>query len=162
LLGIEISTGSLGHGLSIGAGAALAAKKDNLPNKIFVLLSDGECNEGTVWEAIMFAAHNKLDNLVAIIDKNNLQAFGTTAEVLNTDPLAEKFESFGWLVKEVDGHDIADLVKTLDQLPTGKGKPVAVIANTIKGKGVASLENKLESHYSLLNKEQYLQAIEQL
>jgi transketolase len=162
LLGIEISTGSLGHGLSISAGAALAAKKDDLPNKIFVLLSDGECNEGAVWEATMFAAHNKLDNLVAIIDKNNLQAFGTTAEVLNTNSLAEKFKSFGWLVKEVDGHNIADIVKALDQLPTGKGKPVVVIANTIKGKGIASLENKLESHYSSLNKEQYQKAIEQL
>lgn len=162
LPGIEISNGSLGHGLSIGAGSALAAKKDNSPSRSFVLLSDGECDEGTVWEAVMFAAHNKLDNLIAIVDKNGLQAFGTTAEVLNTDSLAKKFESFGWLVKEVDGHDISDLITVFDKLPAGKGKPVAIIANTIKGKGVISLENKLESHYSSLNKEQYQQAMEQL
>lgn len=162
LSGVEISTGSLGHGLSIGAGAALAAKKDNLSNKFFVLLSDGETNEGTVWEAIMFAAHNKLDNLTAIIDKNNLQAFGTTAAVLNMDSMAKKFESFGWEVIIVNGHDINEMVSTLDKLPIGKSKPIVIIANTIKGKGVSSLENKLESHYSSLNKEQYEQAIGQL
>ena len=155
-LGIEISSGSLGHGLSIGAGIALANKKDGNQGKAFVLLGDGECNEGMVWEAILFASHQKLDNLMAIIDYNKLQGFGSTKNVLNLDPLKEKFESFGWNTLEVDGHNIESIVNASRELLKKKNKPNLIIANTIKGKGVDSMENKLESHYEVLDEKKYL------
>lgn len=160
--GVEASSGSLGQGLSIGAGVALAAKKDNLKRKVFVLMSDGECNEGMVWEAMMFAGHNKLDNLTAIIDYNKLQGFGTTDSVLNLDSFAEKFKAFGWGVREINGHNMAEIIEALDSLPFVSGKPNVIIANTIKGKGVSFLENKLESHYIALDEEQYGQALNEL
>jgi len=155
-LGIEISSGSLGHGLSVGAGIALANKKDGNQGKVFVLLGDGECNEGMVWEAILFASHQKLDNLMAIIDYNKLQGFGSTKNVLNLDPLKEKFESFGWNALEVNGHNIESIVNTSRELLKKKNKPNLIIANTIKGKGVGSMENKLESHYEVLDEKKYL------
>lgn len=156
LPGIEVSSGSLGHGLPIGAGMALAAKRDGKPNRTFVLVSDGECNEGTVWEAAMFAGHHKLDNLCVIVDHNGLQAFGRTAEVLNPGSLADRFASFGWQSLEVDGHDVAQLLAAFEA-PTD-GRPRAVIALTVKGKGLSELEDKLESHYATLDAEQHRRA----
>ena len=158
-LGIEISSGSLGHGLSVGAGIALANKKDGNQGKAFVLLGDGECNEGMVWEAILFASHQKLDNLMAIIDYNKLQGFGSTRDVLNLDPLKKKFESFGWTTQEVNGHDIKSIINVSKELFKEKHKPNLLIANTIKGKGVNSMENRLESHYEVLDEEKYLDII---
>lgn len=149
--GIEMSSGSLGHGLSIGAGVALAAKYDNSDKRSFVILGDGECNEGMVWEAVLFASQRQLDNVVAIIDYNRLQGFGTTDSVLSLDPLKQKFQSFGWSVKEINGHDMTEIIKSMRKLPFERGKPNVIIANTIKGKGSAILENKLESHYLVLN-----------
>ena len=158
-LGIEISSGSLGHGLSVGAGIALAKKKDRNKGKAFVLLGDGECNEGMVWEALLFASHHKLDNLMAIVDYNKLQGFGSTRDVLNLDPLKKKFESFGWTTQEVNGHDIKSIINVSKELFKEKHKPNLLIANTIKGKGVNSMENRLESHYEVLDEEKYLDII---
>jgi len=153
LPGIEMSSGSLGHGLSIGTGVALNSRFDNTTQRIFILLGDGECNEGLIWEAVLFAGHYGLDNLVAIIDYNRLQGFGKTDEILNLDPFSDKFKSFGWAVKEIDGHNIPELIKCFDQLPFEKGKPNCIIANTVKGKGSPFMENKLDSHYIVLNDE---------
>jgi transketolase len=162
LPGIEATAGSLGHGLSIGAGMALAAKKDNKKYKIFVLVGDGECNEGSVWEAILFASQFKLDNLILIIDKNNQQGLGSTQDIMNINPLPEKLKSFGWEVKEVDGHDINDLIKTFKNLPFKQNKPSAIIAHTIKGKGVSFMENNIDWHYRPPNDDQYKLALSEL
>ena len=159
LNGIEAPTGSLGHGLPIACGMALSAKILNLNFKTFVLLGDGECNEGMVWEAILFSSHQKLDNLMAIIDYNKLQGFGSTKSILNLDPLKEKFESFGWNVLEVNGHDIKSIVNASRELLEKKNKPNLIIANTVKGKGADSMENKLESHYEVLDEKKYLDII---
>jgi transketolase len=145
--GIEVGTGSLGHGLSIGAGAALARAMDARPGRTFVVLSDGECNEGSVWEAAMFAAGRKLDNLVAIVDYNKLQATGRSNEITALHPLAEKWRAFGWTTREVDGHDMAAIVGTLAALPFAAGAPSAIVAHTVKGKGVSFMEDSLEWHY---------------
>jgi transketolase len=145
--GIEVATGSLGHGLSIGAGAALARQIDRRPGRVFVLLSDGECNEGSVWEAAMFAAGRQLDNLVAVIDYNKLQAMGRSNEISALAPLAEKWRAFGWAVREADGHDLATLVETFDAVPFGRGHPAVIVAHTVKGKGVSFMEDDLEWHY---------------
>jgi transketolase len=160
LPGVEISTGSLGHGLSIGVGAALAAKQDDLPSRVFVLMSDGECNEGSIWEAAMFAGHHQLDQLTLIVDKNGLQAFGTTDEILNLDLIAQKFESFGWSVKTVDGHNIPDLISVFEFSSLEKGRPTVIIANTVKGKGIPSIENTLHAHYTLLDDALYQEALD--
>jgi transketolase len=157
--GVEVSTGSLGHGLSIGAGMAIAAKGDNKNYRVFVLMSDGECDEGSVWETAMFASHHKLDNLIAIIDYNKLQAFGRTNNVLNLEPLKEKWISFGWAVKEIDGHNFTEIEKSLN---IRRSKPSVIIAHTIKGKGISFMENKLEWHYKSPNKEEYNLAIKEL
>lgn len=147
LPGVETSTGSLGHGLPMGAGMAFAAKYDKSPSRVFVIMSDGECDEGSVWEAALVASHNRLDNLVAIIDYNKLQAFGRISDVLSLEPLKKKWESFGWAVKEIDGHNFDEILSAFEVLPFEKGKPSVVIAHTIKGKGVSYMENKLEWHY---------------
>jgi len=160
--GVEASTGSLGHGLPIGIGMALAARIDGQKYRTFVLMSDGECDEGSVWEAAMFAGHNKLDNLVAIIDYNKLQAFGYTKEVLDLEPLSKKWESFGWAAKEVDGHDIATMCKLFAKVPFENGKPSVVIAHTVKGKGVSFMEGKLEWHYKSLKPEEEKKVLEEL
>jgi transketolase len=162
LPGVEISTGSLGHGLSVGAGISWLAKKENRPNRVFVLLGDGECNEGSIWESAMFSGHHQLDNLVAIIDNNHLQGFGFTDNVLKMDNFAAKWSSFGWAVKEADGHNVKHLAEVFRSLPFEPGKPCLLIANTIKGKGVSDLENKLESHYLTLSEEQFKRAIKEL
>jgi len=157
--GIECSSGSLGHGLSVGTGMALNNKLSNLQGRIFVLMGDGECDEGSVWEAAMLASQKKLNNLTVIIDKNNLQGFGSTKDILEQDTLKERFVSFGWDVYEVDGHNIEELEKVF---AVSCKKPKAVIAHTIKGKGVSFMENKLEWHYKSPNKEQYLEALAEL
>jgi len=160
--GIEISSGSLGQGLSIGVGIALIHKKDNKKNKTFVLLGDGECNEGMIWESALFAAHQKLNNLVAIIDYNKLQGLGSTTKIANLEPLKEKFESFGWKVHVVDGHNIQSMVTAFNNMLGQHDKPNLMIANTIKGKGVPFMENRFESHYEVLDEKKYQIAIEKL
>lgn len=144
--GVEFSTGSLGHGLPVGAGMALAAKADSKNFRTFVLLSDGECDEGSTWEAALFAAHHKLDNLVAIIDYNKIQSMGMVKEIMNLEPLAGKFSSFGWTVKVVDGHNVVELKEALLSTPE-INKPLVIIANTVKGKGVSFMENSVLWHY---------------
>jgi len=160
--GVEVSTGSLGHGLSMGAGMALAAKNDAKKHRIFVLMSDGECDEGSVWEAALFGSHHQLDNLIGIIDYNKLQAFGRTNEVLNLEPLRKKWEDFGWQVKEIDGHNFSEIEKNLSQIPFQKGKPSLLLCHTVKGKGVSFMENKLEWHYKNLTREDYEKALKEL
>jgi transketolase len=145
--GVEVSTGSLGHGLPIAVGMSLAARSANAGTRVFCLLSDGECDEGSNWEAILFAPHHKLDNLCVIVDFNKIQSFGSVAEVLALDPFADKWRSFGWHVEEIDGHDLGALELVLNAAPATPGKPTVVIAHTVKGKGVSFMENKLEWHY---------------
>ncbi len=145
--GVEVSSGSLGHGLSLGCGMALAGKVDAAPYRVFVLLSDGECDEGSIWEAALFAPHHRLDNLVALIDYNKIQSFGTVKEVLDLEPFADKWRAFGWSVVEVDGHDHGLLRYHLRTLPRQPGRPTVVIAHTVKGKGVSFMEGTLTWHY---------------
>lgn len=145
--GVELSTGSLGHGLNVGVGMAKAAKLDNLDHRIFVLLSDGECDEGTVWEAAMFSNHHKLDNLVAIIDYNKIQSLDSIENTLALEPFLDKWISFGWNVIEVDGHNHTDLNDSFNLINQYKNKPSVLIANTTKGKGVSFMENSVLWHY---------------
>jgi transketolase len=145
--GVDFSTGSLGHGLSLGAGAALAARMQGSSRRVFVLVSDGECNEGSLWESVMFAAHNQLANLIAIVDLNGQQAFGYTKDVMSLAPLAEKWRAFGWDVHEVDGHDVAKLKQAIEGLDTGRGAPHVLVANTVFGHGVSFMENQIKWHY---------------
>jgi len=160
--GVEVSTGSLGHGLPIGIGMALTAKKDHRNHRVFVLVSDGECDEGSTWEAALFASHHKLDNLVAIIDYNKIQSFGRTNDVLNLEPLKQKWTSFGWQAKEIDGHNFQELEKTLLSVPFKKDSPNIIIAHTKKGFGVSFMEDKLKWHYKSPTQEQYNMAIKEL
>ena len=146
--GIEAATGSLGHGLPIGVGFALGSKIKNLENHVYVLMSDGECNEGSIWEAALFAAAQKLDNLIGIIDFNKWQATGRSEEVMMLSPLREKWESFGWETMIVDGHDIPLLGSLLSRY-TAEGKPTMIIANTVKGKGVSFMEDNNDWHYRI-------------
>jgi transketolase len=142
--GIEVSTGSLGHGLPLGVGVAIAAKADHLPHRIFVLLGDGECDEGSVWEAALFAGHRKLDNIVAIVDYNKVQSFGSVKEVLGLEPFADKWRACGWSAREIDGHNVEEAVSALSAVPFEKGRPSVIIAHTVKGKGVSFMENSLD------------------
>lgn len=144
LPGIDFSTGSLGHGLSAGLGMAIAAKKDKKSHRVFVVLGDGECNEGSVWEAAQLGSHFELNNLYAIIDSNKMQSLDFCDKTINSGSLADKWRSFGWKVIEVDGHDHAELSSALS---TVSDKPVAVIANTVKGKGISFMESKVLWHY---------------
>ena len=160
--GVEQNTGALGHGLPISVGNAIAAKMDDKDFRVFTLLGDGELPEGSNWEAALTAAHYKLDNLCAIVDKNSLQITAPTADVCNTDPLDAKFESFGWAVKVVDGHDLNALKQAFDSLPFEQGKPSVIIANTVKGKGISFMENQLSWHHGVPNPEQYATAIKEL
>jgi transketolase len=145
--GVEVSTGSLGHGLPMGCGMALAGRSDGADWRAVVLLSDGELDEGSNWEAILFAAHHRLENLVAIVDFNKIQSFGSVKEVLNLDPLPAKWEAFGWGVAEIDGHDHGEIEKHLKAAPFQAGKPSVLIAHTVKGKGISFMENALPWHY---------------
>ncbi|HYH56181.1 MAG TPA: 1-deoxy-D-xylulose-5-phosphate synthase N-terminal domain-containing protein, partial [Anseongella sp.] len=160
--GIEQNTGALGHGLSFSVGAALAARMDRRDYRVFTLLGDGELPEGSNWEAALSAAHYSLDNLCAIIDQNTLQITGPTAEVCNTDPVDAKFESFGWAVRQVDGHDLLQLRETFGQLPFVKGKPSLVIAHTVKGKGISFMENAAAWHHRVPSQAEYAGALEEL
>ena len=160
--GVELSTGSLGHGLSIGAGMALGAKIDDKVHRVFVLLSDGECDEGSNWEAILFASHHRLDNLAAIVDYNKIQSLASVEETLSLEPFADKLRSFGWVVREVDGHDHPQLQKSLSDLPAEIGRPTAVIAHTTKGKGVSFMENTVLWHYRCPKGEEFDAALKEL
>jgi transketolase len=157
--GVEFSTGALGHGLPFGVGKALAAKRSGKDWRTVVLLSDGEMGEGSNWEAIMFAAHHRLDRLTAIIDYNKLQSLGTVANTLGLEPLADKLNAFGWAVREVDGHDHAALSENLSTKLWEAGKPQMLIAHTTKGKGVPFMENKVEWHYRSPNDDQLAEAL---
>ena len=160
--GVEMNTGALGHGLSISVGMALAAKMDHKSYKVYTLMGDGELAEGSVWEAAMAAAQYKLDNLVGIVDRNRLQITGSTEDVMNIEPLADKWRSFGWHVIEIDGNNIDELVNVFETIPTVNDKPTMVIANTIKGKGISFSENQAGWHHRVPNKEEYEQAILEL
>lgn len=160
--GVEASTGSLGHGLSIGAGMALAAKKDKRKGKVYVILGDGELNEGMVWEAAMFAAHHGLDNLVAVVDMNGIQALGRTSEVIGLEPVLNKWTAFGWGAREVDGHGFGEIFRALEAVPFSVSRPSAVIARTVKGKGVSFMEDRLLWHYRPPNEEEYAAALKEL
>lgn len=160
--GVEVSTGSLGHGLSIATGMALAAKRDGHAYRVLALLSDGECDEGSVWEPILFAAHHKLDNLIAIVDYNKIQSLGSVKEVMDLEPFADKWRAFGWAVREVDGHDVNELESTFNSLPFNEGCPSCIIAHTIKGKGVSFMENKLLWHYRCPQEDEFAGALAEL
>lgn len=160
--GVEFSTGSLGHGLPFGVGKALAGKRTNKDWRTFVVLSDGELGEGSNWEAMMFAGHHQLDNLVAIIDYNKLQSLTTVDQTLRVEPLADKARSFGWAVREVDGHDHRALTEQLGVLPWEPGKPSFLIAHATKGKGVSFMEDSVDWHYKSPSKEQLEQALEEI
>jgi transketolase len=157
--GVEFSTGSLGHGLPFGAGKALAAKRQKKMWRTFVLLGDGELDEGSNWEAIMFAAHHRLDNLVALIDYNKIQSLGNTNDIIYLEPLRKKFEVFGWRVREINGHDCEKIEKALLEVPYEEGRPSCLIANTVKGRGVSYMENELAWHYKSPDDQQLKQAI---
>jgi transketolase len=157
--GIDATTGSLGHGLSVAAGMGLAAKRDGKSKRIFVLMGDGECQEGSVWEAVMFAAANSLDNLVAIVDSNGLQAIGKTVDIIPMEPFAEKWKAFGWGVGEVDGHNCGELLDKLTHIPIKPGRPTVIIARTIKGKGVSFMENEIMWHARATTEEEFERAI---
>lgn len=160
--GIEQNTGALGHGLAICVGAALAGKMDGASYKVFTLLGDGELAEGSNWEAMMAAAHHKLDNLTAIVDRNMLQISGSTEDVCALESLAAKVEAFGWAVRTVDGHDIGALTDVLRDTPFKPGRPGLVIARTTKGKGVSFMENEAKWHHGLTSDEQFEQAMAEL
>ena len=160
--GVDCSTGSLGQGLSIANGMAMASKLNGDGYRVYCLLGDGEIEEGQIWEAAMTSAHYKLDNICVILDKNNLQIDGTTSSVMNSSPVNKKFESFGFEVIEVDGHNIQELIDAFNMAKQIKGKPTAIIANTIKGKGVSFMENKVDWHGKAPNAEQYEIAMNEL
>ena len=160
--GVEFSTGSLGHGLPFGCGKALAAKRTGAHWRTFVMLSDGELDEGSNWEAILFAPQHKLDNLVAIVDYNKIQSLGSVAEVLELHPLADKLKAFRWGVKEVDGHDHESIREALSGVPFEAEKPSFIIAHTTKGKGVDFMENSLQWHYSSPKPDQLVEALRQI
>lgn len=159
-IGIEFSSGSLGQGLSLAAGTALALKKKNNSAHVYVIIGDGECDEGAVWEAASFIAHHKLDNITVIIDENQLQLDGPTHEIVNKDNLANRWASFGFETIIADGHDVADLLKAFSY--SIKEKPVAIIARTVKGKGVSFIENNPEWHVHPITLQQYDQALKEL
>lgn len=161
--GIELNSGSLGHGISVGAGMALAAKMNKQDYRTYVVLGDGEMAEGSNYEGMMAAAHYKLDNLCATVDLNRLQISGTTDEVMNSSSLADKFRDFGWNVIEVeDGNDCIRLTEAYEQASLCKGKPSVVIAHTVKGKGVSFMENQASWHHGVMTEEQYHQAVREL
>jgi transketolase len=159
---VDFSTGSLGQGLSVGAGAALAARMQGSTRRVFVLLSDAELNEGSVWEAVMFAAQHRLANLVAVVDVNGQQALGATRDVLDLEPLGERFAAFRWDVADVDGHDPNGLAERIRGLDTTSGAPHVIVARTVFGKGVSYMEGKRDWHYWPMSDEQYAQAMAEL
>ena len=159
LRGVDFSTGSLGHGLSMGAGAALAARLQGSARRVFVLLSDAECNEGSVWEAAMFAAHHRLSNLVAVIDANGQQALGYTKDVLDLSPLVDRWRAFGWDARPVDGHDVAALARLCRSFDGVEGPPRVLVAKTVFGRGVSFMESQIKWHYNPMSDPEYAQAL---
>ena len=157
--GIEVSTGALGHGLPIGVGMAVNAKYEKSAHRVFVVLGDGECDEGSVWEAAMSAAKHKLDNLVVMVDYNKQQSYASTHEVLDLEPFADKWKSFGFNCHEVDGHDVTALEKMFARLPFATGKPSAIICHTVKGKGISFAENNLNWHHKSSIKDEEVQKL---
>lgn len=161
--GIEASAGSLGHGLSMACGMALAGKLSHDKYKVYAILSDGECDEGSTWEAALFAGHHKLDNLVVIVDYNKLQGFGYIKDILNLEPFADKWKAFRWDVRSVNGHDFNDLIKTINKAPFTAGKPSVILANTVKGLGgVPKHINQITSQYKPPTDEEYALAMAKL
>jgi len=162
LPGIEVSAGSLGHGFPMANGMALAAKIDAAKHRVIVMVSDGECDEGTTWESALFSAHNQLDNLTVVIDYNKIQSFGRVDEVMDLEPFAKKWESFGFNVVEVDGHNFDELERAFLMMENQNKKPNVIICHTIKGKGIKEMENTVESHYHKVTSEEYEQFLKQL
>jgi transketolase len=160
--GVELSTGSLGHGLPVGAGMAYAGKLDGAPHRVFVMLSDGECDEGSNWEAILFASHHRLDNLVAIVDYNKVQSLKPVKDTLGLEPFADKWRSFGWSVTEIDGHAYDQILGALGSLPIEPGRPSCIIAHTVKGKGVSFMEHSVLWHYRTAKGEEFNAAEQEL
>ncbi|QFU89290.1 transketolase [Amycolatopsis sp. YIM 10] len=160
--GVEWATGSLGHGLPVGVGIALANRRDGNPGRAFVVLGDGECQEGSIWEAAMSAAHFGLDNLVVVVDRNGFQEDGPTEEIMALEPFADKWRSFGWQVAEVDGHDVTKLSAALHRVPFAPGRPSCVIARTEKGHGLSFTANTHTWHYGKFSAQQYRQALAEL
>ena len=162
LAGVDFSTGSLGHGLAMGAGSALAARLKGSAWRVFVLVSDAECNEGSLWESVMFAAHHRLSNLIAIVDLNGQQALGHTEQVLALPLMAERWRAFGWDAYEVDGHDATAITETINGLNTTSGPPHVLIARTVFGKGVSFMEGQIKWHYWPMSDGEYQQALEEI
>lgn len=160
--GIDMTTGSLGQGLAVANGMALAGRAQGKDYYCYALLGDGELQEGMVWEAAMAAAHYKLDHVIAFVDRNGLQIDGTTEQVMGLEPLADKWRSFGWHVQEIDGHDVEAISRAVDEAKSVKGKPSVIIAKTVKGKGVSFMENRVEFHGKALNKEQAAAAMAEM
>lgn len=162
LRGIDFSTGSLGQGLSIAAGTALAARLQGVDRRAFALVSDAECNEGSLWEAVMFAAHRRLSNLIAIVDLNGQQALGYTKDVLSLTPMEERWRAFGWDVHVVNGHDVEAIARTIEALNTEDGPPHVLIARTVFGHGVSFMESQIKWHYLPMSDAEYRRAIEEV
>jgi transketolase len=162
LKGIDFSTGSLGHGLCMGAGSALGARLQGSSRRVYVLVSDAECNEGALWEAVMFAAHHKLSNLIALIDLNGQQALGYTDQVLSLSPMEERWRAFGWDTHVVDGHDVAAMIRTASSFDTKSGPPHVLIARTVFGKGVSYMEGRIKWHYWPMTDDEYRQALNEI
>jgi transketolase len=162
IAGVELSTGSLGHGLPVAAGMAFAGKRAGAKHRVFVLMSDGECDEGSNWEAILFAPHHRLDNLVVVIDYNKIQSLAPVPETLTLEPFAEKWRAFGWEVREVDGHDPVALRETLSSAPWKSGKSSCILAHTTKGKGVSYMENSVAWHYRTAKGADFEKALQEL
>jgi transketolase len=160
--GVEVATGSLGHGLALGLGMALAGRIQGNSYRVLVVMSDGECNEGSVWEAAMYAPAQHLENVAVVIDFNRWQATGRSEEVMALQPLRQKWEAFGWSAYEVDGHDINTLVQLLQNVPDGTGKPIAIVANTVKGKGVSFMEDDNNWHYRIPTADEVISARKEL
>jgi len=161
LSGVDFSTGSLGQGLSIGAGAALAARQQDSKRQVYVLISDAECNEGATWEAVMFAAQHRLKNLCVIVDVNGQQAFGYTRDVVDLEPLAQRWRAFGWEAAEADGHDHAAILRAVKKVSPA-GQPRVLIARTVFGKGVSYMQNKIKWHYWPMSESEYQQALAEI
>jgi len=160
--GVELSTGSLGHGLGVAAGMCKALKLANSPSRVFVLMSDGECDEGSIWEAALFAQHHRLDNLIAIVDYNKIQSLGSVADTVQLEPFVSKWRAFNWAVQDVDGHDHALLAEQFAQLPFEPDRPSVVLAHTTKGKGVSFMENSVLWHYRAPVGDEYDRALAEL
>jgi len=160
--GIDFCTGSLGQGITYGVGAALAARMQNSSRRTFVLMSDAECNEGSVWEAVMFAAHHQLSNLVVIVDLNGQQAFGYTEQVINMSPMSARWSAFGWHVHEVDGNNVDEIENAIHSLDTLQGPPHVIIAHTVFGKGVSFMEKQIKWHYLPLSADEFKSAMEEV